>query len=189
MQQHSTRVWVAEAAWESPWSPTPVPKVFLTQPTAPSNDFAVRVGVPRIIQARLSKLPQDSVGVRSPRVSSLILSFARESSVTTRLTRVGGACKSEPEGGRGQACQSLCHLLGTGVFGGGCRGRVPPPRLPPPRHIPPLGWAWPAPGLAGSPRGRSLGRGSASQSRPTGQSGSPRGRPRRRHIRRLSRGA
>ena len=119
----------------------------------------MRVGVPRIIQASLSKLPQDSVGVQSRWVSSLILIFARASSVTTRLTRVGGACKSEPEGGRGRASQSLCHLLGTGVFRGGRRGPVPPPLLPPSPQQPASGVGVAGPGPAGCPRGRSLGRG------------------------------
>ena len=149
---------------------------------------AVRVGVPRITQASLSKLRQDSVGVRSPWVSSLILSFARASSVTTRLTRVGGACKSEPEGGRGQACQSLCHLLGTGVFRSGCRGPIPPPLVPRSPAHPASGVGVAGPGSCRLPQGAEPREGSESQSRPTGQSGAPRGRPRRRHIRRLSRG-
>ena len=45
LQQHSNRVWVAEAAWESPWSPTPVPKVFLPQPTGPSNPLLTSEGL------------------------------------------------------------------------------------------------------------------------------------------------
>ena len=60
-------------------------------------------------------------------------------------------------GGRPVKAFATCWEQAYLEAGAGGRSRLP--SFPGPPHIPPLGWAWPALGPAGCPRGRSLGRG------------------------------